>query len=131
MIDPNRIDAILKDCLFTEEEMVDGKPPEGYIEVDAVVNRFGFHPERIESHREEVEAMLAQLPSEFQRSGGGGMSLLNGCVDKDGNQWTGFQQNVGHLFALGMALGKVGFVLPREMWSTLPGGVPYYVINDQ
>jgi len=33
------------------------------------------------------------------------------------------------LFQLGIAIGKVECLLPREMWPTLPGGMPYYVVN--
>ena len=37
------------------------------------------------------------------------------------------------LFCLGIAIGRVECLIPREMWKILPGGVPYYVIcqDDQ
>jgi len=34
------------------------------------------------------------------------------------------------LFLLGLAIEKVKCLMPREVWPALPGGMPYYVIND-
>jgi hypothetical protein len=33
------------------------------------------------------------------------------------------------LFTLGIAIEKVSFQLPREMWNVLPGGMPYLVVK--
>ena len=59
---------------------------------------------------------------------GGGWSFLQACVDKNGNHW-GEHSNMEELFCLGIAIGKVESLLPRDMWKVLPGGVPYYVIH--
>lgn len=77
----------------------------------------------------EIAELLAQLPVEFQRSGGGGWSFLNGCMDRAGGQWTGMHPTVDRLVMLGLAAGLVKFLLPRELWEALPGGVPYFVVN--
>jgi hypothetical protein len=37
---------------------------------------------------------------------------------------------MAQLFALGLGIGMVECQLPRELWDMLPGGVPYYVVND-
>jgi hypothetical protein len=34
------------------------------------------------------------------------------------------------LFCLGMAIGKVECLMPRKMWTILPGGMPYYLVKD-
>ncbi len=73
--------------------------------------------------------MLDELPDSFKKSGGGGMSFQNACVDKQGNQWTDFHQRMEQLFQLGIGIGKVELLMPREMWAMLPGGMPYYAIN--
>lgn len=80
-------------------------------------------------HESDIESMLAHLPTEFQRTGGGGWSFLNACVDKDGWQWTGMHPTMDKLFMLGQAAGKAEWLLPRDMWSALPGGMPYIVVN--
>jgi hypothetical protein len=41
-------------------------------------------------------------------------------------QWTGEQRVTEALACLGEAVGVFKCLSPREMWSVLPGGVPYY-----
>lgn len=131
MIDPNRVEEILKDCLFNEDEITEGEIPDGAIIASGIVQSYGLHPKRLESHREEVRAMLLELPDEFMQSKGGGTSFLNACLDREGNQWTGLHQRMGQLFCLGEGLDLVECPIPRELWSALPGGVPYYVVKDE
>lgn len=80
----------------------------------------------------DIAEMLAQLPAEFQRAGaggGGGWTFLKACLDKDGGQWTSLHSDMDKLFMLGIAAGQAQWLLPREMWSALPGGMPYVVVN--
>lgn len=128
MIDTEKIDAAMRDSLFRNEEVPDGKPPADAVIVDGVRSKFGFHKARLESHREEVREALAQLSDQFHRGRGDGWSFLNACMDKDGNQW-GEHRNVEQLVCLGIALGLVEYCLPKEMWSVLPGGMPYFAVN--
>ena len=118
------VNNVFMDCLFK-----DGEDTSGYIEARGIVMNAGFHPERLESHKAEVAKMLAGLPSEFQKSGGGGWTFLNACNDKNGNQWTGEHRTMEQLFLLGIALGIAEFQLPREVWGAFPGGMPYIVVN--
>ncbi len=122
MIDPNRVKEIFMDSLFR-----DGENTDKHVKAEGIMCTVGFHPERIESHRAEVESMLSQLPDDFKTSGGGGMSFLNACMDKEGNHWAE-HPTMEKLFQLGIALGKVKYCLPREMWSAFPGGMPYVSI---
>ena len=124
VLNPEKVNAIFLDCLFR-----DGEDTTNHVAVEGVVRNIGFHPERLESHRAEIETMLAELPDEFKEDGGGGMSFLQACNDKHGNQWTGFHQRMEQLFQLGGGIGKVKSLVPREMWPSLPGGMPYYVIT--
>jgi len=73
--------------------------------------------------------MLKCLPDTFMSKSGGGMSFLNMCNDKDDSQWTDMHQNVDELVCLGKAINVVKFLMPREMCSVLPGGMPYIVIE--
>lgn len=126
-IDPQRVEEIYIASLYEDESEIDDR----MVRVEGIVRDTGFNPDRLELHREEVRAMLAELPDEFKMSGGGGWSFLNGCQDRHGNLWTGLQMRVGQLFDLGIGLGLVKCQMPREMWSVLPGGVPYYTILDK
>lgn len=120
-----RVEDIFVDCLFK-----DGEDTSTAVMTQGIVHNAGFHPERLEAHRQDVEELLAELPTEFHMSTGGGWSFLNMCMTKDGEQWTGFHQSQEQLMLLGIALGKMKYLLPKEFWPALPGGVPYVAITD-
>lgn len=119
------VETIFKDCLFKK-----GEDTSKHIKAEGIMTNVGFHPERLESNRAKIEAMLDELSDEFKESGGGGMSFLNACNDKHGNQWTSLHQSMEQLFQLGIGIGKVKCLMPRNMWNTLPGGMPYYAITN-
>lgn len=121
------VETIFKDCLYRNIEIVVGKPIPEPITVEGIVVDVAFHPEKIQVHKEAIIELLMELPATFQRNVGAGWSFLNACETKDRKQW-GEHINVEQLFVLGMAIGKVEYVFPREMWPTLPGGMPYLVI---
>ncbi len=125
-LNPKTVNKIFHDSLFGE-----GEDTSHYVEAHGVMLRVGFHPERLESHRAAIKEMLAELPTEFQQLGGGGWSFLNACNDKHGNQWTGEHRTIELLVLLGIAIGKVKFQLPRDVWKVLPGGMPYFVIEGE
>lgn len=122
-------DRIFRDCLFQKDEIVDGKPMTEPLVPDTwIMNRVGFNRERVEKHEVEILKLLDNFSPEFYSDGGGGMSFLNLCVTADGDQW-GEHQTMEQLCQLGSAVGAVSFLLPREVWPALPGGMPYLVIN--
>ena len=132
MIDPEKVEEIFTDCLYRNEEissLAANEMPEGMIKVEGIVATFGFHPERVKQHEAEIIEMLSQLPDNFKKSGGGGWSFLNACNTKDGELWTGLHQRMEQLFCLGIAIRKVEYMFSRDMWMTLPGSMPYIVID--
>jgi len=118
------VNSVFIDCLFK-----DGEQTEDHVKVKGLVSTFGFHPERIKEHNEEIYSMLKQLPDSFQKDSGGGMSFLNACDDADGNQWTGLHQTMEQLVVLGIGIDKVKYCLSREMWKAFPGEMPYFVVE--
>ncbi len=126
VLTPHHVEAVFKACLFK-----DGEDTSDHIVAEGIVHTVGFHPGRIEERRQEIHDMLAELPDEFKTSGGGGYSFLNACLDRHGNQWTGgLHQAQEQLVQLGIAIGEVEYCLPRDMWSVLPGGVPYFMVKQ-
>jgi len=91
--------------------------------VEGVRGQQRFSRERLAQNKATISAMIDRLPEAF--SAESGASFMNGCVDRDGNQWTGLQPIVEQLFMLGMAIGRVEYVFPRESWPQLPGGMPF------
>lgn len=117
------VSRIFMDCLFKE-----GEDHSKYVKGEGITQTFGFHPIRIESHKVAIREMLECLPDEFQHDKGGGMSFLNACMTQDGIHW-GEHRSMEQLFALGIATGQAVMLMPREMWSVLPGGMPYFGVT--
>lgn len=117
------VENTFKACLAENEES-DG------IIIDGVAIRAKFNQTLLAEHKQAIADMLKQLPNEFQADGGGGWSFLNMCVDANGNQWTDFHRTMDMLVTLGVATDMVQFLMPREMWKMLPGGMPYIAINN-
>lgn len=139
------IRAIVSDCFFDqaylkEHVTIDMSNPEASpdpvfddvakaegVIVKSVVSTFFFNKAKVAEHKEEIAELLAQLPDSFREDIGGGMSLLAAVENKNGNQW-GSQMDAADLFAVAEAAELAEPVLPREFWSHLPGGLPYFVI---
>lgn len=130
----DRVEAVLKDSLFDAAE-VEGLTREEALAKSVVVEgidqSYALHPDRLANHRDEVYEMLSELPDVFRvSSAGGGSSFLKARQDKHGNRWTGFDRTVDQLFVLGIAVGLAKWLAPREMWTALPGGMPYVAFLD-
>jgi len=135
MIDAMELEAVLKECMFREEELEKGPDGEQQILAPArfgegvMVTVFGFHEQRLMGHRETIIGWLKQLPEGFfADSEGKGGSFLGACETRDGVQW-GEHRNMEQLFALSNALGLSRFLVARFLWNMLPGGMPYIVID--
>lgn len=115
---PSRlVHTLIKDCLYTT-------PPADVasaLRVEGVVLRFGFDPAAVERNRARIDALIdAVVPDQFYE----GMSFLQLCEDRSGEQW-GAQRDMDALLCLGIAVKRAKILLPRGLWSALPGGVPY------
>jgi hypothetical protein len=119
------LEAVILDCLFKE-----GEDTSTHVIGNGVMTKMGFNPERLKANESNILNMLKCLPDEFMKSKGGGWSFLNACVDREGVQWTGMHSTVDKLLVLGTAINKVIYPMPRELWTALPGGVPYFVVTD-
>ena len=118
-----RVGEIIKDCFFREGE--DSSNP---VMAEGIMRTCGFHSSRLEKHKDEIGDLLRELPAEFHRGTGDGMSFLNACMTKDGDQW-GEHPDVEALLILGIATKQAIILLPRAMWKALPGGMPYFVVT--
>lgn len=126
------VEETLNYCLFTKEE-VEGSPvgesPESTIVAEGICLKIGLHSGRVAEKKEIIKELLDFMPQEFHKNGGGGWSFLNLCEDKNGNQWTGLHDIMERLIMLGMAVGMASYLVPRDLWYALPGGMPYVVFD--
>lgn len=120
------VEAVLSDCLFPEGTTT---PPPNTVFADGIMMKFGFDPDKLKLHRDDIVSMLSELPKEFFVDSGGGMSFLASAFNKKEEQWTSQHATAEALFALGLAIGKVREALPRQLWGLLPGGMPYYTVD--
>ncbi len=101
---------------------------EDSITVEGITCSMVFNTTKIEAHKNEIRKQLSTLPTEFYKDEGGGWSFLNACLDNEGNQW-GEHLDMHNLFCLGIAAGLASWLLPRDMWKSFPGGMPYVVVD--
>lgn len=110
---------------FRESLFKEGEDTTSCVKVEGLVRNFGFHPQRLEEHRELVVTLLEQLPPEFKQ----GYTFLNICMTKDGEQWTGEQPVCELLVCMAIGLKLMEYCMPRDLWFILPGGVPYVMVK--
>ena len=124
----NKVRKLVMYCLFNEDELENGEPkdPSKILEVHGIIIHVGLHKDRVEEKKPEIKTLLEELPPEFKE----GWSFLNACNDKNGRQW-GEHRSMDELFSLGTAVGYVQCLMPRDLWSALPGGMPYYMVNTE
>lgn len=141
-----QVHDLFKHCLFTAKELPP-KPPSDdpnetlkylteqgvkFIFVESVAAKVLFHPDRIAESKEQIRSILGDMDSKFMKQtpddNDSGYSFLAMPFDKDGVHWCE-QPTADLLVALGIACGFIEYLLPREAWPALPGGVPYFAIN--
>lgn len=119
------VDLVFSNCLFKDNEDTSSA-----IIVEGVKHKVGFDPIKLNSNIDTINSLIEELPEDFfYSSNGSGMSFLEAIRDKNGNHW-GEHHNVDQLLCLGLAIERIKFLLPRDMWYILPGQMPYFQITD-
>lgn len=125
------LDAVLTECLLTDEEASGATDLQEVVPAHGILTSYVFHPQRLEAHADQIHAMLGELGAPYEirdeahPDAGGGWSFLNMCMTKDGEQWTGLHRQQEKLYCLGIGSGWAIELMPKNMWSLLPGGMPY------
>lgn len=121
------VEAMFMECLFKSDELVNGKPADGLepVVAEGVMQTVGFHPARIAAARPRVVEVIKRMDDNFLKAKGGGWSFLNLCNDRDGRQWANLHRTMEQFVQLAIGCGLGGYLLPREVWPAMPGGMPY------
>jgi hypothetical protein len=122
-LNSKNVSAVFAECLVRGHDA-------DYIKIEGVKMGAAFNTQRLEQKKAEIVEMLECLPNEFRITGGGGWTFLNMCLDNEGNQWCDLHATMDELVCLGIGIGKLNFQLPRDMWSSLQGGMPFLVYKD-
>lgn len=126
------VERVFKDCLYTPEE-VERIGEEGIektcVRAMGITCEVGFHPFRLGIHEPEIQRFVEEMQPEFFEDSGGGWTFLNLAIDRHGRQWTDLHQRMEQLVQLAIATGLGSYCLPRELWSAMPGAVPYVVFT--
>ena len=124
ILNKDRVSEVFFACLFEDGE------PADLIRVEGIQTTIGFSSIQLEAHKDEIEELIGELPTDFHESGPGGASFLAMLNDKHGRQWTGLHADMEQLLLLGLGIERIELLTPREVWRLLPGDMPYYVIKE-
>ena len=95
------------------------------IEVEGIQKNFVFNTKCLDAERKHIEDMLKELPEDFKR----GRSFGHMYRTETGVQWTGKMKDMEALMVLGVAIGKLNYPVPKTLWWSLPGGMPYIILK--
>lgn len=131
----NRADKVHKlteYCLYKEEELLRGprRAPDDAVVVQGIVRTFAFHPGRLTEKKGEITEVLTGMHDNFYKGSGGGWSFLQLCNDAKGEHWAE-HPTMEELVCLGISVKLVEYLMPRELWGALPGGMPYIAISNE
>lgn len=119
-----RVKAAMFDCMYQDDPQT---APADAVMVDGITMKFGFDPKRVEANRTLIGNLIDEIvPEAFYE----GMSFLNLCEAKDGEHW-GEHQNMQELYVIAAAIGRARFLLPKDLWGSLPGGMPYIMFKRE
>lgn len=95
------------------------------IEVEGIHKTYVLNKNLLESERQNIEHMLQELPQGFKQ----GWSFYEMYHTKTGRQWAYNIKSMESLMVLGVAIGKLTYPVPKSLWWSLPGGMPYITLN--
>ncbi len=125
VLDPVRVTKIFFECFWEAGE----DPSESLVVKGIKTEKAVFNRDRLKEHREEIIAMLDELSDEFGERMGGA-SFVEAYLDRHDRKWAAEYPPVEQLFLLGLAVGKVAPLPPRETWVLFPDGIPLLVIRS-
>lgn len=118
----SNVKQLFQKCLYRQASPSQANK---YIKVEGVANEFVFDKEMLNAQRHNIEALLSFLPKTFRE----GCSFWDMYLTNNGRQWTNSPKTMESLLALAIGIGKASYPQPKSIWWSLPGGMPYVVIN--
>lgn len=116
---------VLTTCLQIQSAPESGTESTETVVVQGIANNFVFNKHMLLQEEKHIEELLSDLPEDFKQ----GSSFMQMYTNREGEQWTGVIQPLEELLALGVAVGKIHYLVPREQWWSLSGGMPYIAVK--
>lgn len=120
------VERIFLDCLFKENELIDGKPIDNFCIAEGIVNTVCFHEGRLNQHKKEIEDLIDKILDIGQ-----GIPFAVMCESVEGYQWTSEHMYMEQLMLLGVGSEVLVYPVGSELWDILPGGLPYIIKNRE
>lgn len=114
-----RIIPMLRYCLLTDLD----DPNEDKIVIDGITAIFNFSMKRITEMRQLILSFIKELPLNFEE--GASYHMMHTSKWEEELPWTDKDLDCEALLVLGLAIGAMKFSHSRELWPTLPDGVPW------
>lgn len=104
----------------------DNETVEGVTTVTGIIHSFAFHTKALEKYKDAILKELKEMQQIFFTEG---TSFLSMAIDEQDVHW-GEHRDMEGLLVLGIAIKHAKYLLPREAWPALPGGVPYLQFSE-
>lgn len=127
LIKPSEVAEIFNYCLITKESYVKD-PRQPFKSAEGIFWSASFNKARLLEKEPKIHEILKELPVELQEGGGEGDSFLWIRKDKKGGTWTSSLRLMEQLLLLGLATGKIQYVLKRKAWGIFKLGIPHIVV---
>ena len=150
LIDSRLVSETFDICFINDDQLVEIEAnPTNCKQCESVMGPRHMRIDKLEENRERIVSWLSALDDAYRRSVGGGYTFLNMCVDRDGQQWTGFHMVQNQLVMLGNGIGMCSILYIKDFIRNampdlsdteldefveqqglaLPGGMPYIVVE--
>lgn len=111
-------------CICKRDEL-NNIADEELVKVQGIINWYTFNRQALEQERKHILSLLSQVTYRIRH----GMSIERVCYNKRQEIWTGSIQTIEALVCLGLAIGKVEYLLPRATWCLLKKKMPYVIMK--
>lgn len=108
------------ECIFQH-----GNANDDFIIVEGVFGNFIFNCQHLEEHRNLITSLIAELPCNPQIT----FTICDIRTNRQGFTWTNDLVVCDCLVAMAIGLNLMFYSLPKNMWHSLPRGLPYILLN--
>ena len=111
-------------CIYNQDEQKNEESSDT-ISVQGIKRLYIFSLANLCEERKHILSLLSQVTRRSRY----GASMTQLCYNRREQVWTKNALTMEALMCLGLAIGKVKYLLPKESWSLLKNQMPYVIIR--